>query len=279
MTTPINQDRQCDKWRCKEIATYGTKCAKHANKCNVCKTRTATRYCTEHECSVVNCENERKRGLVLCGEHACYTCGEICLPNGRYCKTHSCRKSGCVKEHTNGSQYCQEHARELKCYVSGCAGEEYTDDEGTASKYCIEHKCSSCLERKMEGGMYCEPHTCSIGNCFGPHVESSQYCSSHKCTVCEEKHVEDGINCPEHTCIETNCTGPLVGANYCKSHKCKTCDEKSLSDGDFCLSHSCHISGSAKRNVPCLCSRCSWNHSSYASPSRLPNLIFEVHFA
>ena len=179
--------------KCKNMAIFGTKCKKHAPKCPTCSNPAIVEYCDDHGCSVNECGKKRKDGSRFCNDHACKKCVNKRMNIGKHCSNHTCSSQGCGEGRSDDSVYCRNHALDHRCHVSGCAEESHANNDGQGD-YCTNHKCDICLSQHVEGGQYCEQHTCADQNCTNQHADQSAFCMSHKCTVCKEKK-DVGSNC------------------------------------------------------------------------------------
>ena len=259
---------------CKNDASYGMLCDKHANKCKACGHPTVQKFCVEHECPSRECHERVERDSRSCASHRCVAaeCSEVKKLNSKYCDMHSCAargdallfrpgsgatsvsrhgRSSCGKASLPGYRYCAKHV----CNFPSCDEETRPD-----LSYCQFHMCryvdnfipdqaannardkkngSICNNPTHNGGNFCEIHTCKF--CNEMVDEATDCCKQHSCLVCS-RPAPHGY-CEAHQCVyEKGCTSPqATNSKYCRTHKCEKCQECVTGQGAYCNSHTCTV--------------------------------------
>ena len=198
------------------------------------------------------CEKPAHDGGMFCISHTCKFCVHDDTLSG-YCDRHSCIECKDPTRVANG--YCDEHACDNEY---GC-----TNIKTKNSKYCIEHKCQTCVRRAVNSSKFCTMHVCAYEMCTDQLETNSDYCSRHKCASCNTVVSEDGQFCKNHTCVVSHCNGEKHKPyKWCISHVCHACDDfagRMFIDRPACDTHfgvcvDCLVKSAAKsiqRCTPC----------------------------
>ncbi|KAK1757824.1 hypothetical protein QBC47DRAFT_165768 [Echria macrotheca] len=257
-------------------------------------------YCDQHICLKPACRSGVSRdGLQLsCEDHVCEAF--IALPQN---STHKSSSKGSQPKRSSmrcqepqeraDSVYCEAHA----CKFEGCS-QTRTSGEGQSVKAeaCTRHLCSHpggsawrngavlegasrCWKVRMQGGGFCDRHTCSYTNhadgqrclneaerlkyactdhlcevdfqlnktsnpCPYPQVAPTSFCDEHLCRFpkCEEQVDEAGwFVCKNHVCVKRKCFKMRrdTSTMYCESCGCRDCPNPKVSGAGYCDIHLC----------------------------------------
>ena len=163
--------------RCRETATAGTACQKHARECRFtgCDARSDGKYCKEHRCVHAGCGGQRllvgkkfDDGSKYCKRHKCVHCRRKAVWQGRfkrrgYCHTHTCHTDFCgTGTMSKGARSCKRH----KCAYCNSAVIGYRG--GLHNRHCKKHSCLMCLNGTTSAtAQVCQNHACGHPRCFG----------------------------------------------------------------------------------------------------------------
>ena len=128
-----------------------------------------------------------------------------------------------------------------QCGVEDCK-EKAIDGGG----YCETHTCKAegCLLGTVLDGDYCEDHTCAAENCKNEILTGSEYCEAHTCEVdgCFELVKADGTYCESHGCGKVQCPElKMDGSTFCEKHTCHLdgCGQETYGETPYCEGHKC----------------------------------------
>lgn len=177
---------------------------------------TNTMYCSEHNCSLKECNMQRFKKHKFCAQHICSAC---LITNSKESKS----KIQCI-----------EH----QCTVNSCVKQQVYPYKG----YCVDHVCIECCLSKSDKHLprlnkstLCDKHKCNVSNCINKkHNENVNSCSLHLCRICTsfEKLISADLSCPQsqlcsyHRCSQPSCLGPKIPnshSQFCSNHSCKEC--------------------------------------------------------
>ena len=118
---------------CKNDASYGMLCDKHANKCKACGHPTVQKFCVEHECPSRECHERVERDSRSCASHRCVAaeCSEVknSIPNIATCTLAQHAVTHCCSDQDQAQRLYQgmagRHAARHRCQATGTARNTY----------------------------------------------------------------------------------------------------------------------------------------------------------
>ncbi|KAI1452304.1 hypothetical protein F4805DRAFT_41418 [Annulohypoxylon moriforme] len=180
-----------------------------------------TLYCVNHTCVVDRCTEQRTGSLLWCNKHKCKkgNCSSLVVSNRQYCEAHNrCDWPSCSNSKQAGKEYCTTH---LQCETDGC---ENLKDFDSHSSHCSYHTCHERQCNNSSGDYdYCNRHRCECEGC-GEHkairLGECRYCPRHSCQRdhCLERRCCRGVYCARHSCMGDGCGNVRDHGDFCESH-------------------------------------------------------------
>lgn len=166
----------------------------------------------------------------------------------------ACRAIKCPSPVPEDECFCELH----RCLVCSEPNVYSFDPLSPGKKgYCNNHKCKTfgCENARVENGLMCSGHTCSVMECYTPAAPISGAAGYH-------------LWCVNHVCGYRGCLKTRLD---CFEHKCKAkrCDWRAGESSQYCARHKCTFIGCsslAKDTQFCRRHQCGWHKSECSSP-------------
>jgi hypothetical protein len=196
-------------------------------------------YCAIHNCAIQGCYQQVCESYTIsryCAQHQCHSicCQQPCGVNSLYCDLHRCKHPNCCESIAiKSSDKCLKHMDQIKCQIDSCQVMIPVQNMMPLF-YCEHHQCKHCrVNPKCDEFDYCCQCKCLYSKCNNLCANTKTHrCFEHHQKICEYSRKE---------CVYEK----LPNFSFCEKHKCflKLCQNKIYETGygyDYECSSYCH---------------------------------------